>query len=42
MGAMEARAKRLRTLSLANAAYVGDYVNPAYGSLTIREAGERL
>lgn len=41
-GAMEARAKRPRTLSLANAAYVGDYVNPAYGTLTIREAGERL
>ena len=41
-GAQEARAKRPRTLSLANAAYVGDYVNPAYGTLTIREAGERL
>lgn len=41
-GAVEARAKRARTLSLANAAYVGDYVNPAYGTLTIREAGERL
>lgn len=41
-GAVEARAKRLRTLSLANAAYVGDYVNDAYGTLTIREAGERL
>ena len=41
-GAVEVRAKRPRTLSLANAAYVGDYVNPAYGTLTIREAGERL
>ncbi|MNN67223.1 hypothetical protein D3C81_1828470 [compost metagenome] len=27
---------------MANAAYVGDYVNDAYGTLTIREAGERL
>ena len=41
-GAVEARAKRPRTLSLDNAAYVGDYVNPAYGTLKIREAGERL
>jgi CubicO group peptidase (beta-lactamase class C family) len=41
-GAVEARAKRARTLSLPNAAYVGDYVNPAYGRLTIREAGDRL
>lgn len=41
-GAVQARAKRPRTLSLPNAAYVGDYVNPAYGSLAIREAGERL
>lgn len=41
-GAMEARAKRPRTLSLSNAAYVGDYVNDAYGTLMIREAGERL
>lgn len=41
-GAVEARAKRTRTLSLAHAAYVGDYVNDAYGTLTIREAGERL
>lgn len=41
-GAVEARAKRPRTLSLANAAYVGDYVNPAYGTLMIREAGDRL
>ncbi|MBB4797242.1 CubicO group peptidase (beta-lactamase class C family) [Brevundimonas bullata] len=39
---VEGRAKRPRTLSLPNAAYVGDYVNPAYGSLAIREAGERL
>jgi len=42
VAAMEARAKRPRTLSLPDAAYVGDYVNPAYGTLTIREAGERL
>jgi len=41
-GSVETRAKRPRTLSLANAAYVGDYVNDAYGTLTIREAGERL
>lgn len=41
-GALEARAKRPRTLSLANAAYVGDYVNSAYGTLTVREAGDRL
>lgn len=41
-GAMEARVKRPRTLSLPNAAYVGDYVNPAYGTLTIREVDERL
>lgn len=41
-GAIEARSKRVRTLSLANAAYAGDYVNPAYGTLTIREAGQRL
>lgn len=41
-GAIEARGKRPRTLSLPNAAYVGDYVNAAYGALTIREAGERL
>ena len=41
-GAVEARAQRPRTLSLPNAAYVGDYVNPAYGSLTIRETGDRL
>src|SRR5690606_30976310 len=41
-GAVEARANRARTLSLPNAAYVGDYVNQAYGTLTVREAGERL
>ena len=41
-GAVEARTKRPRTLSLANAAYVGDYVNDAYGAVAIREAGERL
>jgi CubicO group peptidase (beta-lactamase class C family) len=41
-GALEARAKRPRTLSLPNAAYAGDYVNSAYGTLTIREAGDRL
>lgn len=41
-GALGARGKRPRTLSLVNAAYVGDYVNPAYGTLTIREAGDRL
>jgi len=41
-GAVEARTKRPRTLSLANAAYVGDYVNDAYGAVAIRDAGERL
>ena len=41
-GAEAARGNRVRTLSLANAAYVGNYVNDAYGTLTIREAGERL
>jgi len=41
-GAEAARAKRPRTLSLPNAAYVGNYANAAYGTLTIREAGERL
>jgi len=41
-GAMDQRAKRARTLSQPNAAYVGDYVNPAYGTLTISEAGDRL
>ncbi|MNY45630.1 hypothetical protein D3C86_1807480 [compost metagenome] len=41
-GAMDQRAKRARTLSLPNAAYVGDYVNPAYGTLTISEVGDRL
>ena len=40
--AVEARSRRPRTLSLANAAYVGDYVSPAYGTLTIRESGDRL
>jgi CubicO group peptidase (beta-lactamase class C family) len=39
---LEARAARPRTLSLPNAAYVGDYVSPAYGTLTLREAGDRL
>lgn len=39
---LEARAARPRTLSLPNAAYVGDYVSPAYGTLTVREAGDRL
>lgn len=42
VGAAEARSKRARTLSLPNAAYVGNYVHPTYGSLTIREAGGRL
>ncbi|HWW11390.1 MAG TPA: DUF3471 domain-containing protein, partial [Brevundimonas sp.] len=33
---------RPRTLSLPNAAYVGDYVNPAYGTLSVSEDGDRL
>ncbi|MFZ4163873.1 serine hydrolase [Brevundimonas sp. NPDC058933] len=41
-GAMDQRAKRARTLSLRNAAYVGDYINPGYGTLTISEVGDRL
>lgn len=41
-GSAEVRAKRPRTLSLPNTAYVGDYVNAAYGTLTTREAGDRL
>lgn len=41
-GGLEARAQRPRTLSLPSAAYVGDYVSPAYGTLTVREAGDRL
>lgn len=39
---LEARAARPRALSLPNAAYVGDYVSPAYGTLSVREAGECL
>jgi CubicO group peptidase (beta-lactamase class C family) len=39
---LEARAARPRSLSLPNAAYVGDYVSPSYGTLRVREAGERL
>ncbi|MBU1348229.1 MAG: serine hydrolase [Alphaproteobacteria bacterium] len=39
---LEARAQRPRTLSLPNAAYSGDYVSQAYGTLTVREAGDRL
>lgn len=38
----EARAQRPRTLSLPDAAYVGDYLSPAYGTMTVRAADERL
>lgn len=38
----EARAQRPRTLSLTDAAYVGDYVSPAYGTMTVRAADGRL
>ncbi|WP_420471012.1 serine hydrolase [Brevundimonas sp. FT23042] len=36
------RAQRPRTLSRPNAAYVGDYVSPAYGVMSVREDGEGL
>jgi CubicO group peptidase (beta-lactamase class C family) len=39
---LAARAQRPRTLSRPNAAYVGDYVSPAYGTLNVREDGDRL
>lgn len=39
---LAARAQRPRTLSLTNAAYVGDYVSPAYGTLGVSEDGARL
>lgn len=39
---LEARAQRPRTLSLPNHAYVGDYVSPAYGTLSVSEDGDRL
>lgn len=39
---LQARAARPRTLGLADDAYVGDYVSPAYGTLTVRRAGDRL
>jgi CubicO group peptidase (beta-lactamase class C family) len=38
----EARAARPRTLSLPDEAYVGEYVSPAYGVMTVRRAGARL
>ncbi|WP_291839826.1 serine hydrolase [Brevundimonas sp.] len=41
-GNLAARAQRPRTLSLPNAAYVGDYVSPAYGTLSVSEDGDRL
>lgn len=37
-----ARAARPRTLSLPDDAYVGEYVSPAYGVMTVRRAGDRL
>ena len=39
---LAARAQRPRTLSRPNAAYVGDYVSPAYGTLSVSEDGDRL
>lgn len=39
---LEARAQRPRTLSLPNAAYVGDYLNPTYGTVTVSETGAGL
>jgi len=39
---LEARAQRPRTLSRPNPAYVGDYVSPAYGTLSVSEDGDRL
>jgi CubicO group peptidase (beta-lactamase class C family) len=41
-GNLAARAQRPRTLSRTNAAYVGDYVNAAYGTLSVREDGDGL
>lgn len=38
----EARAARPRTLTLPDDAYVGEYVSPAYGVMTVRRAGDRL
>lgn len=39
---LEARARRPRTLSLPDGAYVGEYISPAYGTMTVREADGRL
>lgn len=39
---LEARAQRPRTLSRPGAAYIGDYVSPAWGTLSVREDGDRL
>jgi CubicO group peptidase (beta-lactamase class C family) len=36
------RAQRPRTLTLSNAAYVGDYVSEAFGTMRIREMEDRL
>ena len=39
---VESRSRRPRSLSLPNAAYVGEYVSPALGTMMVRPAGERL
>lgn len=39
---LTARSQRPRMLSRPNAAYVGRYVSPAYGTLTVSEEGDRL
>ena len=39
---LQARAQRPRTLSLPDAAYVGDYASAAYGVMAVRETDGRL
>ncbi|RZJ44539.1 MAG: class A beta-lactamase-related serine hydrolase [Brevundimonas sp.] len=39
---LKSRAQRPRTLSLPDAAYVGDYVSLAYGTMSVRPADGRL
>lgn len=39
---LQSRGQRPRTLSLPNAAYVGEYVSPALGAMIVRPSGERL
>lgn len=39
---VQSRSRRPRTLSLPNEAYVGEYVSPVLGTMTVRPAGDRL